>query len=137
MIFSESLRLQKKGHALIPGAAHTYAKGDDQFPEEALCYGLRRRSFCHVRNVDGNEFIEYGIGLRAVTLRHAFDSLEPHSNKCDWARVPPLPSKPELAFAKELVGVLNNTDMVKFTKNGSDGTAVAVSWRMPTPIELC
>ena len=28
---------------------------------------------CHVWDVDGNEFIEYGMGLRAVTLGHAFE----------------------------------------------------------------
>ena len=27
---------------------------------------------CHVWDADGNEFIEYGMGLRAVTLGHAY-----------------------------------------------------------------
>ena len=26
-------------------------------------------------DVDGNEYIEYGMGLRAVTLGHAYDSV--------------------------------------------------------------
>jgi len=33
--FSHSRELQPKAHRLIPGGAHTYAKGDDQFPEQA------------------------------------------------------------------------------------------------------
>ena len=33
--FSKSHALQPKAHRLIPGGAHTYAKGDDQFPEQA------------------------------------------------------------------------------------------------------
>ena len=28
---------------------------------------------CHVWDLDGNEFIEYGMGSRAVTLGHAFE----------------------------------------------------------------
>ena len=28
---------------------------------------------CHVWDVDGNEYIEYGMGLRAVTLGHAYE----------------------------------------------------------------
>src|SRR5579863_1451191 len=58
----------------IPGGAHTYAKGDDQFPQ--LSPGvIARGSGCRVWDVDGNEFIEYGMGLRAVTLGHAFPAV--------------------------------------------------------------
>ena len=31
-----------------------------------------RGAGCHVWDADGNEFIEYGMGLRAVTLGHAY-----------------------------------------------------------------
>jgi len=63
--------LSERAHAHIPGGAHTYAKGDDQFPELAPCF-IARGEGCHVWDVDGNEFIEYGMGLRAVTLGHGF-----------------------------------------------------------------
>src|SRR5271163_153715 len=69
---SHSRVLQSKAHRLIPGGAHTYAKGDDQFPEQAPGFIIRGKG-CHVWDLDGNEFIEYGMGLRAVTLGHAFD----------------------------------------------------------------
>ena len=62
MKFSESRRLQARSHTLIPGGAHTYAKGDDQFPEEAPGF-IARGKGCHVWDVDGNEFIEYGMGF--------------------------------------------------------------------------
>ena len=70
--FSKSRALQPKAHAVIPGGAHTYAKGDDQYPEQAPAFIVRGKG-CHVWDVDGNEFIEYGMGLRAVTLGHAFE----------------------------------------------------------------
>ncbi|HTV54937.1 MAG TPA: glutamate-1-semialdehyde 2,1-aminomutase, partial [Terriglobia bacterium] len=69
--FAESRALQVKARQLIPGGAHTYAKGDDQFPESAPGFIVRGRG-CHVWDADGNEFIEYGMGLRAVTLGHAY-----------------------------------------------------------------
>ena len=69
--FAASRLLQAKSHSLIPGGAHTYAKGDDQYPEEAPIFVVRGQG-CHVWDADGNEFIEYGMGLRAVTLGHAF-----------------------------------------------------------------
>ncbi|MGB9243857.1 MAG: hypothetical protein WCC03_10915, partial [Candidatus Acidiferrales bacterium] len=72
MKLSESRLLQARSHAIIPGGSHTYAKGDDQFPEQAPGF-IARGKGCHVWDVDGNEFIEYGMGLRAVTLGHAFE----------------------------------------------------------------
>ena len=32
MKFEKSKQLQARAHCVIPGGAHTYAKGDDQFP---------------------------------------------------------------------------------------------------------
>src|ERR1700678_454605 len=72
--FSKSRALQLRAHALIPGGAHTYAKGDDQYPEQAPSL-IARGKGCHVWDIDGNEFIEYGMGLRAVSLGHAFEPL--------------------------------------------------------------
>ena len=61
---------RRRAHDLIPGGAHTYAKGDDQYPEGAPAFIVRGRG-CHVWDLDGREFIEYGMGLRSVTLGHA------------------------------------------------------------------
>src|SRR5712672_1114150 len=70
--FETSARMRERAHSLIPGGAHTYAKGDDQYPVLAPGF-LTRGDGCHVWDVDGNEFIEYGMGLRAVTMGHAFE----------------------------------------------------------------
>ena len=69
--YSRSRALRQRAHRLIPGGCHTYAKGDDQYPEKAPAF-IARGQGCHVWDVDGNEFIEYGMGLRAVTLGHAY-----------------------------------------------------------------
>ena len=71
MNFEQSRQLQKRSHAVIPGGAHTYAKGDDQYPVEAPGF-LARGEGCRVWDADGNEFIEYGMGLRSVTLGHGY-----------------------------------------------------------------
>src|SRR5689334_19236600 len=74
MGYDRSRKLREKAHRLIPGGAHTYAKGDDQFPEEAPGF-IARGAGSHVWDVDGNEFIEYGAGLRAVTLGHGYSAV--------------------------------------------------------------
>lgn len=52
---------------LVPGGAHTYAKGADQYPE-GMAPVIRRGLGSHVWDTDGREYIEYGMGLRAVSL---------------------------------------------------------------------
>src|SRR5215469_3170693 len=71
MNFEKGKSLQQLSHKLIPGGCHTYAKGDDQYPEQAPPF-LVRGAGCHVWDLDGNEFIEFGMGLRAVSLGHGF-----------------------------------------------------------------
>jgi len=126
MKFDESRKLQPRFHALIPGGSHTYAKGDDQFPEFMLPYIIRGQG-CHVWDADGNEFIEFGMGLRAVTLGHAYKQVVDAAHRqmmlgCNFVR----PATIELECAEEFLSMIPNTDMVKFGKNGSDVTSAAV-----------
>ena len=68
--YARSAMLRPRAHATIPGGAHTYAKGDDQYPVLSPGF-IERGNDCHVWDVDGNRFIEYGMGLRSVVLGHA------------------------------------------------------------------
>src|SRR5262245_59182509 len=54
-------------HRLIPGGAHTYSKGDDQFPANAPRY-LERGEGCRVWDELGREFIDWTAGLRTMSL---------------------------------------------------------------------
>jgi len=124
--FSRSRALQTKAHRLIPGGAHTYAKGEDQYPERAPGFLVRGKG-CHVWDVDGNEFIEYGMGLRAVTLGHAFESVVEAACKqmqlgANFTRPTPL----EVEVAEAFLELIDGAEMVKFAKNGSDVTTAAV-----------
>ena len=73
MEFKESLLLNERMHQIIPGGAHTYAKGDDQFPSGCFPIMVKGKG-CHVWDADGNEYIKYGMGLRSVTLGHAYET---------------------------------------------------------------
>jgi glutamate-1-semialdehyde 2,1-aminomutase len=126
MKFCESRRLQARSHAIIPGGAHTYAKGDDQYPEQAPGF-IARGKGCHVWDVDGNEFIEYGMGLRAVTLGHAFEPVLQAATKAMQLGVNfTRPAEIELDAAEALLELIDGAEMVKFAKNGSDVTTAGV-----------
>jgi glutamate-1-semialdehyde 2,1-aminomutase len=126
MKFDKSNVLQKRAHALIPGGAHVYAKGDDQYPVNAPGF-IERGQGCHVWDVDGNEFIEYGMGLRAVSLGHAYPSVVEAAHRqmllgANFSR----PSPIEAECAETLASFLPSAEMIKFGKNGSDVTTAAV-----------
>ena len=67
---NQSVALAERLNALVPGGAHTYAKGDDQYPEGMAPVLVDGRG-CRVRDADGFEYVEYAAGLRSVTLGHA------------------------------------------------------------------
>jgi len=126
MNYQKSKTLQEKSHALIPGGAHTYAKGDDQYPEDAPGF-LVRGEGCHVWDVDGNEFVEYGMGLRSVTLGHAYPPVVEAAYRqmllgVNFNR----PTQIEVECAEKLTSLIDSAEMVKFAKNGSDVTTAAI-----------
>ena len=124
--FDRSNDLQDRLHRLIPGGAHTYARGSDQYPEHmtpVLVRGVGSR----VWDADGNEYVEYGMGLRAVTLGHGFEPVldavrTAIADGVNFTR----PTVLELAAAEDFLRLVPSADMVKFAKNGSDVTTAAV-----------
>ncbi|MCO6455843.1 MAG: glutamate-1-semialdehyde 2,1-aminomutase [Pirellulaceae bacterium] len=126
LVLDRSRDAQRRLHELIPGGCHTYAKGDDQFP--LLAPGvIQRGNGCRVWDLDGNEYIEYGMGGRSVTLGHAFPPVleaawQAMSQGTNFSR----PSHLELECAEQLLGLIDGADMVKFTKDGSTATTAAV-----------
>lgn len=126
MNFDKSNKLRLKAHALIPGGCHTYAKGDDQYPVVAPGFIVRGEG-CRVWDVDGNEFIEYGMGLRAVTLGHAYPPImEAVRKQISLGNNFTRPSSIEVECAEAMVNLIDGAEMVKFAKNGSDVTTAAV-----------
>ena len=123
---TESRRLGARLAALVPGGGHTYAKAADQYPEQSPPVLARGRG-CRVWDADGNEYIEYGMGLRAVALGHAFGPVvdavrESLSLGTNFTR----PSVTELECAERFLELIPTADMVKFTKDGSTATSGAV-----------
>jgi glutamate-1-semialdehyde 2,1-aminomutase len=124
--FANSDRLRQRAHRLIPGGAHTYAKGDDQYP--ILSPGFIVSGYgCHVWDVDGNAYIEYGMGNRAVGLGHAYRHVVEAVARqlefgCNFTR----PASIEVECASTFLQMVPGADMVKFCKDGSDATSAAV-----------
>ncbi|WP_369255703.1 glutamate-1-semialdehyde 2,1-aminomutase [Geodermatophilus amargosae] len=124
--FTASNAAQQRLHELVPGGAHTYARGADQYPE-GMAPVIARGLGAHVQDVDGNWYVEYGMGLRSVTLGHAYAPVveavvEAARTGVSFSR----PSVYELRAAEAFLEQVPGAEMVKFAKNGSDATTAAV-----------
>jgi glutamate-1-semialdehyde 2,1-aminomutase len=124
--FAKSESISHRAHSLIPGGSHTYAKGDDQYPVLAPGF-IARGKGCHVWDLDGNEFIEYGMGNRAVSLGHAYPAVISAAREglllgTNFTR----PCNVELECAEQFLSLIDRAEMVKFCKDGSDATSGAV-----------
>ena len=126
MKFTNSDEFRKKIHQLIPGGAHTYSKGDDQFPAlspAAISHGKG----AWVWDIDGNKFLDCSMGLTSVTLGHAFEPvLERVRTELEKGVNFQRPSCIELEMAEEFLSLVPQHDMIKFAKNGSIVTTAAV-----------
>jgi len=110
----------------IPGGAHTYSRGYDQFPANAPQI-LEKGSGAYTYDVDGNKYLDYGMALRAVNLGYANKEVNQAAirqieNGNNLTRA----SIIELEAAELLIDMIDSVDMVKFTKNGSTATTAAI-----------
>lgn len=127
MNFEKTNFIGAKLKKLIPGGAHTYSKGDDQWPSNApKC--IERGKGAIVWDADGNEFIDWSMGLTSVCLGHAHDevnqaAIDAMSLGHNFQR----PAVIEAIAAEKLLSFLEDRgEMVKFAKNGSTVTTAAV-----------
>jgi glutamate-1-semialdehyde 2,1-aminomutase len=124
--FEKSAHAQARLHELVPGGAHTYSRGSDQYPEDMAPILVRGRG-ARVEDLDGNWFVEYGMGLRSITLGHAYEPVVAAVCKAAAAGVNfSRPSVWELRAAEDFLANVPGADMVKFAKNGSDATTAAI-----------
>lgn len=113
-------------HGFITGGAHTYSKGDDQFPVLAPA-AIARGKGGRVWDVDGNEYVDCALGLGAVSLGHAYEPvLEAVRAELEKGAAFARPAAVELELARDLLAVLPGMERVKFAKNGSNVTTAAV-----------
>lgn len=113
-------------HAVIPGGAHTYSRGDDQFPDNAPSI-IERGKGAYVWDPQGNRYLDYGMGLRSVTVGYC----DPQINQAVVAQLEKgnnftRPGVLELEAAELMVALAPGSEMVKFAKNGSNATTAAL-----------
>lgn len=115
----------KKAHLLIPAGAHTYSRTDEVFPSNAPKV-IERSKGVYTWDVDGNQYIDYGMACRSVTIGYDYDRIsEAAIRQIHNGNTATKASKIEVEAAEEMCNLFPWVDMVKFAKNGSTVTSAA------------
>lgn len=119
-------KLKEKIHSVIPGGAHTYSRGDDQFPENAPAVLIKGKG-AYVWGSDGKKYLDYGMGLRSVTIGYAQEEIDAAAiREIKKGNNLTKASMTELQAADKLLSLYPGMEMVKFATNGSTVTTAAV-----------
>lgn len=111
---------------VIPGGAHTYSRGFDQFPENAPQI-LKKGKGAYAYDMKGEAFLDYGMALRAVQIGYAEEEINQAAiEQIQFGNNLTRASLVELEAAELFVNSIDSVDMVKFTKNGSTAVSAAV-----------
>ncbi len=120
------MNFQNRLNKAIPGGAHTYSRGFDQFPANAPQI-LDRGKGAYVWDPDGKRYLDYGMALRAVTIGYAHAEVNAAAmREIERGNNLTRASVTELKAAELLIDLIPGADMVKFAKNGSNATTAAI-----------
>jgi glutamate-1-semialdehyde 2,1-aminomutase len=124
--YTRSRAFSRAIHDVIPGGAHTYSKGDDQFPLDAPA-AITHGKGARVWDLDGNEFIDCSMGLTSVSIGHGYEPVAKAVAEAAYLGTNfQRPAALELEAARKFLATVQSGDMVKFAKNGSTVTTAAV-----------
>jgi glutamate-1-semialdehyde 2,1-aminomutase len=124
--FDRSDDYRARVHNCIVGGAHTYSKGDDQFPVLSPA-ALARGKGGRVWDLDGNEYVDCALALGAISLGHAYEPvLAAVREQLELGAAFQRPASIELELAEEFLAHTPGMDRIKYAKNGSNVTTAAV-----------
>lgn len=117
---------QRKAHKYIPAGAHTYSRADDSYPVNVPSI-LARGAGAQVWDMEGNQFLDFGMALRAVTVGYGYERIAEAAiaqirNGNNLTRA----SQIEIEAAETICNLIPWVEMVKFAKNGSNVTTAAL-----------
>jgi glutamate-1-semialdehyde 2,1-aminomutase/spore coat polysaccharide biosynthesis protein SpsF len=112
---------------LIPAGTQTFSKAPFQHVSGVSPKYLVRGKGSRVWDLDGNEYVDYMLGLGPAILGHANEEV----NEAAWRAMQDgiamsLPHPLETELARLLTDIIPCAEMVRFGKNGSDVTTGAV-----------
>ncbi len=124
---SKSNSLYERATGLIPAYSQTLAKGPTQFVNGIAPKYLVKGKGSHVWDVDGNEYIDYNMGIGPLSLGYAYPAVDEAIKKqledgITFSLMHPL----EVEVAEMLREIIPNAESVRYSKSGADVTSAAI-----------
>ncbi|MFB3055875.1 MAG: aminotransferase class III-fold pyridoxal phosphate-dependent enzyme [Ignavibacteriaceae bacterium] len=126
-VIDKSDKLYKIALDLIPATTQTLAKGPQQTVKGIAPKYLEKGKGSHVWDVDGNEYIDFNMGIGPLSLGYAYPKIDNAIKKqledgITFSLMHPL----EVEVAKLINEVIPNAESIRFSKTGADVTTAAI-----------
>jgi len=124
---TKSNEIFSRSEGLIPAHTQTLAKGPGQWIKGVAPKYLTKGKGSHVWDADGNEYIDYNMGIGPISLGYCYDKVDDAIKKqledgITFSLMHPL----EVEVAELVKSVVPNTESVRYSKTGCDITTAAV-----------
>jgi glutamate-1-semialdehyde aminotransferase/spore coat polysaccharide biosynthesis protein SpsF (cytidylyltransferase family) len=124
---TKSDELWERASRVIPAGTQTLSKGPSQFVRGFAPKYLAKGKGSHVWDVDGNEYIDYPMGLGPISLGHGHPEVVAAVTRqmqegTAFSLMHPL----EVELAERITKMVPCAEMVRFGKNGSDATSACI-----------
>ena len=127
MKLQNSFDLLEKAREIIPHQTQTFSRSASSFVEGIYPVYVERASGSHFIDVDGNDFLDYLMGLGPITLGYAYKPVDSAIiSQLKKGILFSLPHKIEVELSELIFNTIPHADMVKFEKTGSNAVTGAV-----------
>ncbi len=123
----KSDNLYNRALNLIPSVTQTLAKGPQQNVKGIAPKYLLRGKGAHIWDVDGNEYIDFNMGIGPLSLGYAYEKVDKAIKKqledgITFSLMHPL----EVEVAELIHEIIPNAESIRYSKTGADVTSAAV-----------
>jgi glutamate-1-semialdehyde aminotransferase len=124
---SKSQEILAKAQKIMHPVTQTLAKGPGQYSRGVAPVYLERGKGSHVWDVDGNEFIDYNMGIGPISLGYCYDRVD-NAIKAQLEKgiTFSLMHRLEYEACELLHQVVPNAESIRISKTGCDVTTAAV-----------
>ncbi len=126
-VIDKSNDLYKRAQGLIPCYTQTLAKGPTQYVNGIAPKYLVKGKGSHVWDADGNEYIDFNMGIGPLILGYAYPAIdEAIRRQLDDGITFSLMHPLEVEVAEMLREIIPNAESVRYSKSGADVTSAAI-----------
>src|SRR6056297_435689 len=127
MDFTRNRELLKRALKVTPLGVQTFSKSYRYFPQGVAPAFIDSGKGCRVKDVDGNEFIDFVCALGPIMIGYNDERInEAIKKQLAKGIVFSQPSPISIELAELICEVVPCAEQVRFVKNGSDATSAAV-----------